>query len=69
MKTGKERTVRESDHLFGIPEERTSGREAQFEDVMAENFVELIKVANPQTHVQEIPNSKMKINPPMDHPI
>lgn len=45
--------MRGSDHPFGIPEEeRTNGKEALFEDVMAENFVELIKDANPQTHVQ-----------------
>lgn len=47
------RTVRGSDHLFGVPEEeRTNGREALFEDGMAVNFVKLIKDANPQTHVQ-----------------
>lgn len=45
--------MRGSDHLFGIlEEERTNGREAVFEDVMAENFVELIKDACPRNHVQ-----------------
>lgn len=45
--------VRGSHHLFRIPgEERDIGKEAIFENVMAENVPELIKDTSPQTQAQ-----------------
>lgn len=57
MKIGKERLRRTEDRVSSSnhPSRITggeNGREAVFEDMMAENFPELIKDTNPQTETQ-----------------